>query len=72
MSSKEDSINQETFTGIITSIWIWIPCENCENTTRHVITNRNDCEEKTIYRCCTCSEDFVITREFYELIYGKK
>lgn len=74
--SSQDSANMETnrtFTGIITGVGMWLPCGNCENETRHVITNHNKCdEEKPIYRCCICSEDFVITEEFYKLICGSK
>lgn len=57
---------------IPTSPLLWFPCQKCKLTTRHVITNPDNCNEKATYICmykCGGNES-TIDKAFYSLYYG--
>lgn len=50
---------------------LWWSCRSCKQTTRHVITNPDDCKEKAIYVCAyKCATRCTIAKEFYSLCGG--
>lgn len=56
--------------GIPTGVYMWLSCKKCTKTTRHIILNPDDCQDKAIYSCFLCSNEFVLCKEFYQLFYG--
>ena len=63
---------QETRISIPIHPFIWLPCKECKLTTRHFITNPDDCQERAIFQCGYKCKDtkFLMAKEFYTLFYN--